>query len=303
MHYLAPDRPPAEAAEAEIFSAYREQVRATDPEAIAEDGTIIGRNGATGELEPDATRTTGYYGEPLPAVQGFYVPVPEEEPLQLADPAATGVMVTEHLNPWPVITPAGAPPPLPEWQQPQGAHDAYPLDMWVTHDGYDYCSLIAANVYEPTPESTLWRISPDPGALPWVQPTGSSDAYDTGDRVTHTYPGRTETLWESNIPANVYEPGGDGVYDRWWAPITDAGGEIKEWVQPLPGTAAAPYEVEAVVLFEGEEYKNTVQLNVWPTSGPGAYGWVLSEPVRARDVLGRFSADDPSTAGINEAWK
>jgi hypothetical protein len=302
MHYLAPDRPPAEAAEAEIFSAYREQVRATDPEAIAEDGTIIGRNGATGELEPDATRTTGYYGEPLPAVQGFYVPVPEEEPLQLADPAATGVMVTEHLNPWPVITPAGAPPPLPEWQQPQGAHDAYPLGMMVTHEGLDYRSTLAANAWAPSPESNFWDVVPPLPPQPWKAPTGSADAYAQGDRVTHFVEGRETDLWESNIPANTTEPGTDGTFDRWWAPITDTGGEIKEWIQPMPGTAATPYDPEVVVLFEGKEYKNTIQLNVWPPAGAGAYGWVLNEPVRARSASGRFVADDPATLGINEAW-
>jgi len=35
----------------------------------------------------------------------------------------------------------------------------------------------------------------------WVQPTGSHDSYDTGDKVTHN--GDT---WESTIDANTYEP-------------------------------------------------------------------------------------------------
>ena len=35
----------------------------------------------------------------------------------------------------------------------------------------------------------------------WVQPTGSHDAYNKGDKVSHN-----EKHWESLIDANVYEP-------------------------------------------------------------------------------------------------
>ncbi len=35
----------------------------------------------------------------------------------------------------------------------------------------------------------------------WVQPTGSHDAYNLGDKVTHL-----EKHWVSDIDANVYEP-------------------------------------------------------------------------------------------------
>jgi hypothetical protein len=275
-YYLSTDKAAVEAAEAETFAAFRDLVAEADPEAIAEDGTIIGRNAATGELEPDATRTTGYFGEPQPSVQGWFYPEPEEEALQLADPAATGVEVVEHLNPWPVLMRGAEAPPLPAWVQPQGAHDAYPLGMWVSHQGADYCSLLEANVWEPSPQSTFWRISPDPGPLPWVQPSGAMDAYDTGDRVTHTVAGRETDLWESNIPANVYEPGADGTFDRWWKPITDAGGEILPWVQPMPGTANVPYEVGAKVHHDEAIWTSTTVLNVWE---PGVFGWD-AEPLR-----------------------
>jgi hypothetical protein len=268
--YLTPDKTAAEAAEAEIFTSYREQVAAVDPDAIAEDGTIIGRNAATGELEPDATRTTGFFGEPQAAVQGWFHPQPTDEELQLADPAATGVEVTEHLNPWPVQTMAGEAPPLPEWVQPTGAHDAYPLGMWVQHQGATYCSLLAANVWEPSPESNFWRTSPDPGPLPWVQPTGVADAYSIGDVVTHVVAGRDEDHWESNIDANTTEPGGDGTFDRWWRPIAAPTTDPQPWVQPMPGTANAPYEVDARVTHGGETWKNTTPLNVWE---PGVFGW------------------------------
>ena len=149
MYYLSPDQAGAAAVEAEVFSKYTDQVALTDPDAIAPDGTIIGRNAATGELEPDATRTSGYYGAPQPSVQGWYHPVPEDETLQLADPAVTGVEVVEHLNPWPVLLAGGdkpEPTPLPEWVQPQSAHDAYPIGMWLQCQGANYCSLLAANV-------------------------------------------------------------------------------------------------------------------------------------------------------------
>jgi hypothetical protein len=337
MNYFSTDKDAVEAAEAEIFSAWREQYRATDPDAMDDEtGTVIGRNAATGELMPNATRTTGYFGTPQPAIQGFFHPVPEDESLQLANPATTGVDVTEHLNPWPSlrINAEGEQeaPPLPEWVQPTGAQDAYPLGMWVQHQGADYESLLAANVWEPSPESNFWRISPDPGPLPWRQPAGAADAYAIGDRVTHTVAGRETDLWESNIDANTTEPGTDGTpgqwFDRWWAPIDKPVGEINEWAQPVPGVESArPYEVDALATFEGETYRNTVVLNVWPPSGPGAFGWVVEgapaaftatggeaaatpkksrmqelASLRRRDA-GKFVGDDPSTPGVNEAWK
>lgn len=328
--YLAADRTAADAAEAEIFASYREQVAATDPETIAEDGTIISRNAATGELAPDSTRTTGFYGEPQPSVQGWFHPRPEDEALQLADPAATGVDVVEHLNPWPRRAPNGDPEPLPEWVQPVDATTAYPLGMMVTHEGLDYRSTLAANVWPPSPESNFWDVVPPLPPQPWRRPTGSADSYNVGDRVTHTAANRDETLWESLIPANTTEPGTDGSpgqwFDRWWMPLTDVGTEPVEWVQPMPGTAAAPYDRDAVVLFEGERYTNTIQLNVWPPAGPGAFGWAVEgtaftttsteddspakksrmrelASLRNRDEEGRFVGDDPSTPGVNEAWK
>jgi len=326
MNYLAPEADPVLATEAEIFGNFIEKIRAVDPEAVDDEtGTIIGRNAATGELMPNATRTTGYYGEPMPAVQGFFLPVPEEEALRVADPAALGVIETEHLNPWPTLRNniEGEPEvvPLPEWVQPTGAHDAYPLGMWVTHNGYDFVSLLEANVWEPTPESNFWRISPDPGPLPWRQPTGAADAYAIGDRVTHPVAGRETDLWESNIAANTTEPGTDGTFDRWWKPILDAGGEVLPWVQPMPGTANLPYEIGAKVLHNEQEWTSTTQLNVWE---PGVFGWSVESPPAAgfaatkegdslgksrqqelaalrRRKAGKFVGDDPATEE-NEAW-
>ena len=56
-----------------------------------------------------------------------------------------------------------------------------------------------------TPDATpaLWARGYSPEEVPeWVQPTGAQDAYAKGDRVRHA--GR---VWESELDANVWEPG------------------------------------------------------------------------------------------------
>lgn len=86
------------------------------------------------------------------------------------------------------------------WAQPLGAHDAYEKDATVTHNGKEWISLTAYNVWEPGVAN--WREIVAEGYPAWVQPTGAHDAYNVGDRVTHS--GQD---WESNTPANVWEPG------------------------------------------------------------------------------------------------
>lgn len=296
QNYLFPDLAAAEAAANELYQQFLTWKRQTDPDAVTPEGEVIWRDPRTGELDPTAPRVKGWC-EPVLTVQGYALNAPQHEAYR--DPE--GVSPVGEVNPWP--SRAGDPPELPEWVQPTGAHDAYPEGFWVTRGGFNYISTIPANVWEPTPESNYWRITPDPGPLPWKQPSGAMDAYAKGDRVTHTYPGRDETLWESNIPANTYEPGGDGRFDRWWKPITEAGTGPQPWVQPVPG-AIPPYEVDArVIEADGTVLRNTVPMNVWPPTGPGAYGWVVEgAPVRARDDLGRFVGDDPATPEVNEAW-
>lgn len=57
--------------------------------------------------------------------------------------------------------------------------------------------------YEPPNVPALWtRNGASGGIEEWIQPTGSEDAYNTGDKVTHN--GKT---WESNCDGNVWEPG------------------------------------------------------------------------------------------------
>lgn len=53
------------------------------------------------------------------------------------------------------------------------------------------------------------KIHGEPSTIPeWVQPTGAHDAYAKGDNVMHN-----GSQWESNIDANVWEPGVYG-WDR-----------------------------------------------------------------------------------------
>lgn len=59
--------------------------------------------------------------------------------------------------------------------------------------------------WTPPTVPALWtavRQTQGPTVDPWVQPTGSSDAYQIGDRVT--FEGQT---WESTAANNVWAPG------------------------------------------------------------------------------------------------
>lgn len=84
------------------------------------------------------------------------------------------------------------------WRQPTSAVDAYPKDWTVTHDGKQWVSLVSGNVWEPG--VSAWREVVEGGGVPeWVQPTGATDAYNKGDRVS--YNGK---VYESVIDGNVW---------------------------------------------------------------------------------------------------
>lgn len=101
----------------------------------------------------------------------------------------------------------------PDWVQPTGAHDAYSLNAQVTHTSKHWVSKANGNVWEPgiAGSENLWT---DAGASPehpieppneypaWVQPTGASDDYDQGAKVSHN-----GKHWTSTANANVWEPG------------------------------------------------------------------------------------------------
>jgi len=102
---------------------------------------------------------------------------------------------------------------IPDWVQPQGTHDAYPMHFIVKHNGKYWRSLHAANVWEPSSSvPALWEEINVDGGEPeyqeWVQPTGGHDAYNTGDIVIFN-----GHLWESLIDGNVWSP---AVYPAGW---------------------------------------------------------------------------------------
>lgn len=88
-----------------------------------------------------------------------------------------------------------------EWVQPSGAFDSYVEGDTVVHNGKRWISLVSANVWEPGVSS--WREAVAPGADPaeWVQPSGATDAYNTGDLVT--FEGE---VYKSVIDANTWSP-------------------------------------------------------------------------------------------------
>ena len=85
------------------------------------------------------------------------------------------------------------------WRQPTSAVDAYPSGWTVQHDGKQWVSLVAANVWEPP---TAWREVVEDGGVPeWVAPTGQHDAYNTGDQVAFE-----GDVYVSLIDGNVWSP-------------------------------------------------------------------------------------------------
>lgn len=86
------------------------------------------------------------------------------------------------------------------WVQPTGATNAYPEGWTVEHDGKQWVSLTPANVW--IPGQSGWREVVAEGSTPeWVQPTGSHDAYQTGDHITFE-----GDEYVSLIDANTWSP-------------------------------------------------------------------------------------------------
>ena len=56
--------------------------------------------------------------------------------------------------------------------------------------------------WEPPNVPALWVRTSTEEWPEWIQPTGSQDAYNAGDKVSHN-----EKHWVSDIDANVWEPG------------------------------------------------------------------------------------------------
>ena len=94
------------------------------------------------------------------------------------------------------------------------AQNSAVLDLGGVGERTSYC--IAAELLE---DGTLqhfaaWHLdefgtvrqgmpgAPEEGYSAWVQPVGSQDAYNIGDRVSHN-----GVNWESTVASNVWEPG------------------------------------------------------------------------------------------------
>ncbi|WP_291280001.1 carbohydrate-binding protein [Galactobacter sp.] len=106
------------------------------------------------------------------------------------------------------------------WVQPMSALDAYKTGDIVTHDGIRWASLTTPNVW--TPGVSGWRgigyvdggDDDSPGTdqpMEYVQPTGSHDAYKTGDQVT--YEGK---VFEAVMDGVVWSP---SAYPAAWKPV------------------------------------------------------------------------------------
>jgi hypothetical protein len=88
---------------------------------------------------------------------------------------------------------------LPNWVQPTGAHDVWPLDAEVTHNGKRWRSTAVDNVWEPGVFG--WVDMDAPTVAAWVQPTGAHNAYKIGDRVSFN-----GSVYESKINSNTWSP-------------------------------------------------------------------------------------------------
>jgi len=97
------------------------------------------------------------------------------------------------------------------WVQPTGAHNAYPLDWEVTHNGTIWTSTVMSNVWEPGVAN--WReVVAAGGACPaWVQPTGAQDSYAVDDCVL--FDGK---CYKSLLDANTWSP---SDYPAGWSQV------------------------------------------------------------------------------------
>jgi len=102
---------------------------------------------------------------------------------------------------------------VPEWVQPTGAQDAYPLlDVFgnparVTYNGAEYTSNAGVNTQ--TPGVGGWTdmsapVDPPAGLPAWTPWTSglNDDLYQVGDQVTHN-----GGDWEATLGNNYWEPG------------------------------------------------------------------------------------------------
>ena len=102
----------------------------------------------------------------------------------------------------------------PDWE----VGVAYEIGDLVVYDGNLYEVVQAHTSQEdwlPSLTPALYKARTPDGIIPqWKQPEGDQDAYQKGDLVIHN-----DQVWESEIDANVWEP---GVYG--WVLYEESGG-------------------------------------------------------------------------------
>lgn len=109
---------------------------------------------------------------------------------------------------WAETWPSGV---IPEWRQPQGAHDAYPVGFTVTLNGVFWESLINANTTEPDTQAGLqyWQ-EVDANGDPVVSETevwvsGETISFDPQNPARRTYEGVTYQLLQ-DPGINIWPP-------------------------------------------------------------------------------------------------
>ena len=96
------------------------------------------------------------------------------------------------------------------WQQPTGAHDAYPLGATVTDGGKTWRSKHPANVWPPSPSSPWWEeVTNNPEPQPWALDT----YYVIDTRVT--FAGQTWRCLHEHLAQVGWEPGAPGMHAVW----------------------------------------------------------------------------------------
>jgi len=136
----------------------------------------------------------------------------------------------------------------PDWQQPQGAHDAYEEGRVVKHNGQFWTSLVADNVWEPGTDATLWtefveetEEEPEPPTTTEWNP--ESESYVTGDIVT--FNGIEYICIQDHTSEQGQEP---DVATELWSEYTEEVG-VPEW-----SGDSVNYEVNDQVIYNGTQY-------------------------------------------------
>lgn len=125
----------------------------------------------------------------------------------------------------------------PAWVQPTGAHDAYPDQAYVTHNGRTWRNILGGlNSHEPAATGAGWEI-----VVPRVEDAGTGQVFTPGQDVHHPLP------WEPGLPLS---PGqfvsyGDKLYKvkaahmshDGWKPGPDTHAVFEEVPAPRPGAA------------------------------------------------------------------